>query len=60
MAISDYYNSLDKEAKKDFRRRVLEETDFSYATFYYKMRNGNWTKVETKVINSIIETIAHA
>lgn len=60
MAISDYYNSLDEEAKKEFRHRVMEETGFSYATFYYKMRNGNWTKAEVTVINSIIETITHA
>lgn len=60
MAISDYYNSLDEEDRKEFRLRVMIETGFSYSTFYYKMRNGNWTKAEVTVINSIIDTMTHA
>lgn len=60
MVISDYYKNLTEELKKDFRNRVLEETGFSHATFYYKMRNGNWTKAEQTVINLVIEKMQHA
>lgn len=54
MAISDYYMSLDRKAKNDFRDKVLLETGIAYPTFFYKIKNNSWTKSEERVINDII------
>ncbi len=60
MVISDYYKSLEEKDKKEFRERVLEELGISLPTFYYKVRKGNWNKLEQKTVEAIINNVAYA
>lgn len=63
MVISDYrkyFYGLKENPKRVFRWRVLEATGMSQASFYYKLRNGNWSKSERMVVDRIIEGASHA
>lgn len=54
MAINDYYKQLNEEQKVVFRNKVLSLTGWSYPTFYYKMKNNNFSKLEREAIEKII------
>ena len=55
MVIFDYWESLDRNSRIEFRKRVLEETGIAMPTFYQKMQKKSFTLSECKVINSIID-----
>nr|DAY94244.1 MAG TPA: hypothetical protein [Caudoviricetes sp.] len=54
IVLSEYYEGLSNSDKKEFRENVMKQTDMSQATFYYKMRNGNWKTLEKKQISQIL------
>lgn len=60
MVIYDYYSMLDKTRKTLLREKIMKEAQFSYATFFYKMRNKSFKPCETKVIGEIIEEFENA
>ena len=55
MVIIDYWDKLDRNARIEFRTRVLEETGIAIPTFYQKLQKKAFTLSECKVINSIID-----
>lgn len=60
-AILDYYAGLeDKKEKLKFRAEVMEETGIALPTFYYKIRDGLWSKAENKLIALILERRGYA
>ena len=54
MAIIDHYNALDEQQKTKFRDDILKITGWSYTTFYYKMKNDNFSKLEKEAIEKYI------
>lgn len=54
--IKEFYDGLDDANKKQFVKRVLETTDWGLATFYYKLRHNNYSKLEQEAITRIIES----
>lgn len=60
MVIIDYYKSLTDERKIKFRNIVLEQTGWSYPTFYAKFAKANFTKSEIFLISHIIKSFDHA
>lgn len=54
MAIIDHYNALDEQRKKIFRDDILKITGWSYTTFYYKIKNDNFSKLEREAIEKYI------
>lgn len=56
MAIIDYWKSLDKCGKREFRNEVEKVTGLIYPTFYYKIRKNSFTRCEEIVINRLIKS----
>lgn len=50
-----YYQSLNEKDKIRLRDRVVEECGFSISTFYYKLTNSGFKKLEILQINLIIK-----
>ena len=48
MVISNYYLSLSGKVKSKF-------IHISYPSFFYKMRNDSWTKLEREAIEKFIQ-----
>ncbi|MDE7142462.1 MAG: hypothetical protein K2O33_06200 [Muribaculaceae bacterium] len=60
-AIAEYYEQLETRADKvKFRTEILEGTGMGLPTFYYKIREGKWTKAELFVINHLMERRGYA
>lgn len=55
MAISNYYLSLSGKVKSKFIQDVIELCGISYPSFFYKMRNNSWTKLEREAIERFIQ-----
>ena len=55
MVISNYYLSLSGKVKSKFIQDVIELCDISYPSFFYKMRNDSWTKLEREAIEKFIQ-----
>lgn len=54
MTFNDYYNQL-KDEFPTFRRRVCQELEISYKTFYNKMNGeSSWTRPEQEMIAKIL------
>ena len=53
--ISEYYESLDRDGKKEFRLTVCQRCGIEAHQFYRRMREDCWSSLEEKEINSIIE-----
>lgn len=48
-----FYFSLSGKRKVQLRNKILEGCDFSLSTFYYKLTNDNFKKLEIEQINAI-------
>lgn len=57
MVISNYYLSLSGKVKSKFIQDVIELCGISYPSFFYKMRNNSWTKLEREAIERFIQKI---
>lgn len=55
MVISNYYLSLSGKVKSKFIQDVIELCGISYPSFFYKMRNDSWTKLEREAIERFIQ-----
>ena len=48
------YDSHNEEKKKIIRETILEKCGFTKNTFYYKLKNENYSKTEIEVLSMII------
>lgn len=53
--ISEYYESLDRDKKKEFRLAVCKRCGIEAHQFYRRMRENCWSALEEKEIRNIIE-----
>lgn len=49
----DFYKSLDEKKKTEIRDRFLEMTGLAYPSWYGKIRNMNFSKLETRALSDI-------
>lgn len=54
MVIIDYYQKLSVKEKSDFIKQVQEATEMASSTFFYKIKNDSFTKLEREAIERII------
>lgn len=54
--IKVFYDGLDEANKRQFVKRVLEITDWSLPTFYYKLSHDNYSKLELEAISKLIKS----
>jgi len=52
MSFVDYYY-LSGELKSSFKKEVMKALNMPEQTFFYKMKNGTWTKLEVEKIEEI-------
>lgn len=52
--LSKFYSTLDTKDKLRFRDELMKECDWSYPTFYNKIKNNSLSRPEITVINLII------
>ena len=55
MAIIDYYKELDQKGKSRFIKAVIGLTDMAYSTFFQKMKNNTFKKLEEEAIMNYIQ-----
>ncbi|MBO4813613.1 MAG: hypothetical protein J5523_01495 [Muribaculaceae bacterium] len=55
MVIIDYYNQLDQKGKGRFIKDVIEITGIAYSTFFQKMKNNAFKKLEEEAIMNYIQ-----
>ena len=48
------YDSHNETKKKILRDTILERCDFTKNTFYYKLKNGNYTRTEIEILEAIL------
>lgn len=53
--LKKFYETLSDADKKSFVKHVIDTTEWSLATFYYKLRNNNLSRLEQAAISKIIE-----
>ena len=53
--IFEYYETLDRKEKKDFRLQTCSRCGLDSSQFYRRMRQDCWSTLEEKEIRSIIE-----
>ncbi len=53
--LKKFYETLSDADKKSFVKSVIDTTEWSLATFYYKLRNNNLSRLEQAAISKIIE-----
>ena len=56
MAIIDYYKELDQKGKSRFIKAVIGLTDMAYSTFFQKMKNNTFKKLEEEAIINYIKS----
>ncbi len=49
----DFYKGLDEKKKIEVRDKFLEMTGLSYPSWYGKIRNMNFSKLEIKALSEI-------
>ncbi|MBQ7690468.1 MAG: hypothetical protein IJT30_04645 [Muribaculaceae bacterium] len=60
MVISDYYKKLDQKGKSQFIKDVTAMTGMAYSTFFQKMKQNSFRKLEEEaIINYINQRIDH-
>lgn len=52
--ISEYYDSLDRKGKKEFRLKTCNRCGIDSSQFYRRMRENCWSTLEEKEIQRII------
>lgn len=55
MAIIDYYRTLSRGEKSRFIQKVVEKTGIAYSTFFYKLQNNTFKKLEQEALENIIK-----
>ena len=55
MVIIDYYKQLDQKAKSKFIKDVVGITGIAYSTFFQKMKNNTFKKLEEEAIMNYIQ-----
>ena len=55
MDLAHIFNHLPKDSRPKFRILVSESCGWSYGTFYYKLKHGNFSKLELQVIEPIVK-----
>lgn len=55
MVIIDYYKKLGQKAKSKFIKDVVGITGFAYSTFFQKMKNNSFKKLEEEAIMNYIQ-----
>lgn len=53
--ISEYYEALGRDEKKEFRLSVCKRCGIEAHQFYRRMRENCWSTLEEKEIRNIIE-----
>lgn len=56
MGVKEYYLSLTTKQKSQLIKDVIEICDISYPSFFTKMRNRSWTKLEKEAIERFINS----
>lgn len=55
MDLARFYKTVHKKSRCRFREAICTACDWSYSTFYYKMRHKNISRLEHMAISPIIE-----
>ena len=55
MNILKIYRQLPKSDKPIFREAIMQACGWAYGTFYYKMKHGNISKLESKVVSDFVK-----
>lgn len=55
MVIIDYYHRLGQKAKSQFIKDVIDITGMAYSTFFQKMKNNSFKKLEEEAIMNYIQ-----
>lgn len=55
MVIIDYYNKLNNKGKSQFIKDVIDITGIAYSTFFHKMKNNTFNKLEEEAIVNYIQ-----
>ena len=55
MVIIDYYKQLDQKTKSKFIKDVIDITGMAYSTFFQKMKNNSFKKLEEEAIMYYIQ-----
>lgn len=54
LSFRDFYKSLNDKDKVELREKIIEECGFSLSSFYYKLTNNNFKKLEIEKIQDLI------
>ncbi|NDV47011.1 hypothetical protein D0T49_08115 [Paludibacter sp. 221] len=57
LAFKEYYQSLSDNEKNSLRGIITQKCEFSTSTFYYKLKNNNFKKLEINQISIIIDKV---
>ena len=55
MVIINYYTRLSRKEKTEFINQVREATGMGHSTFFYKLNDGSFKKLEREAIERIIQ-----
>lgn len=55
MKLITYYRGLKTKQKGELKAIIISECDFSESSFFYKMENLNYSKLEIGAIEKVIE-----
>ena len=59
MTLKDYYDSMSDEDRVALREKWLAEAELAYPTFYYKLMNDKFSKIEKKLFFEIYEDMGY-
>ena len=55
MTVSDYYDSLTNEDRREFRKNVRVSSDLEYYQIVYRLKNNCWKRSELNLINDMLD-----
>lgn len=55
MTLYQLYYGLLKSERSELRIKISEACGWAYGTFYYKLKHGNFSKLEFEAIQSIVD-----
>ena len=53
--VPDFYYSLDKKQRTIFRKNVQNLSGLNYYSFFYRLKNNSWSKLEFTAMNDMLE-----
>lgn len=56
MVFKYHYDGLTEEEKAEVRKEFLQASELSYTTFYHKLRNGGFSRLEKNKLEEICNT----